>query len=122
MPTKYSFSDRIITLRLSGSYSTDDLKEAVSQSLVDPSCPHDPRILFDQRETTSLRERSVQDVRDMADFLAGKGGAFGSRLAMVTSDALGFGMMRMGSVFAESGGLEARVFTDVAEAKSWLLR
>lgn len=122
MPAEYSFAEPIITVRLAGSYSTQELKATILRSLGDPSCPDDPRLLFDQRETTSLRERTVEDVRYMADFLAREGGAFGNRLAMVTSDALGFGMMRMASVFAESGGLTARVFTDVAEAESWLLR
>lgn len=122
MPTEYSFSDRVITLRLSGSYSTGDLKAAVTRSLEDPSCPEDPRLPFDQRETNSLRERAVEDVRDMAAFLAGEGGAFGNRLAMVTSRRARLRMMRMASVFAESGGLEARVFTDVAEATFWPLR
>lgn len=40
---------------------------------------------------------------------------------MVTSDPLAFGMMRMGSAFADSGGLEARAFTHLVEATDRLL-
>jgi hypothetical protein len=41
---------------------------------------------------------------------------------MVTTGDLGFGLMRLGAVAAETGGLAAEVFRDIAEARAWLTR
>jgi hypothetical protein len=56
----------------------------------------------------------------MAHFLAGRGRAFGGRLAIVAASDLAYGLMRMGGVFAEHDGLAAEVFRDAVSAEEWL--
>ena len=40
---------------------------------------------------------------------------------MVVSSDMAYGLMRMGSVHAEHGGVAPAVFRDLAEARRWLL-
>lgn len=122
MPIAYSYDLYIVVMHMDGKYDTDDLRAAILQALDDPQCPKNPVLLFDMRASQALSDRSTSDVRQMAYFLAKHGSRFGRRLAMVVSNDLGYGLMRLGGTHAELGGLDADVFRDIAEARSWLLR
>ena len=122
MPVTYSFDGRILVMQLAGRYATADLKAAILQALDDPLCPSDVVMLFDQRAAESLNERTIGDGQDKAFFLAANAARFGHRLAMVTASDVGYGLMRLGSVYAERGGVEPAVFRDFNEARVWLLR
>jgi hypothetical protein len=120
MPVAYEFDNDVILLRLVGKYTTSDLKSAILDALDDARLPERPVLLFDLRESRSLQDRTADEVRDMAHFLASHGRRFGNRLAMVTAGDLAFGLMRLGAVTAETGGLAAEVFRDMGAAKEWL--
>jgi hypothetical protein len=120
MPVAYEFDNDVILLRLVGKYTTSDLKSAILDALDDARLPERPVLLFDLRESRSLQDRTADEVRDMAHFLASHGRRFGNRLAMVTASDLAFGLMRLGAVTAETGGLAAEVFRDMGAAKEWL--
>ena len=120
MPVAYEFDDDVILLRMVGKYTTSDLKSSILDALDDARVPERPVLLFDLRESRSLQDRTADEVRDMARFLASQGRRFGHRLAMVTTGDLAFGLMRLGAVAAETGGLAAEVFRDMGEAKEWL--
>jgi hypothetical protein len=120
MPVAYEYDNDVILLRLVGKYTTSDLKSAILDALDDARLPERPVLLFDLRESRSLQDRTADEVRDMAHFLASHGRRFGNRLAMVTASDLAFGLMRLGAVTAETGGLAAEVFRDMGAAKEWL--
>ena len=120
MPVTYAFDGRIVVLRLSGEYSTGDLRTAIDQSLTDRGRPELTGMLFDLSESTAIEERDAADVEGMARFLANRGPRFGRRLAMVAPTDLSYGLMRMGGVTAQAQGVEAAVFRDVASARVWL--
>jgi hypothetical protein len=122
MPVGYDFDGDVIVLRAAAKYSTHELKAAVLDALDDARLPPRAVLLFDLRESRSLQDRSADEVREMAGFLAAHGRRFGHRLAMVTTGDLAFGLMRLGAATAESGGLVAEVFRDLATAKAWLSR
>jgi hypothetical protein len=103
-----------------GKYTTSDLKSSILDALDDARVPERPVLLFDLRESRSLQDRTAEEVRDMGRFLASHGRRFGNRLAMVTTGDLAFGLMRLGAVTAEMGGLAAEVFRDMGAAKEWL--
>ena len=122
MAVSYSFDGNIILIRMEGIYSTSELKTTILKSLDAPECPANPVMMFDLRESRSIKDRSAEDVRDMAMFLASQGSRFGNRLGMVAPTDLTYGMMRIGAVIAERGGVDAFVFREFNEAREWLLR
>lgn len=75
-------------------------------------------MLFDIRE--SREQRSSDELRDIARFLAGQGAEISRHCAIVAGDAFHFGLGRMFSAYSEPEGLEVRVFRDVEAAKRWL--
>lgn len=76
------------------------------------------QLLFDIRE--SAENRSADDLRGVADLVAMQHRLLSGRCAMLAADPLHYGLARMTGVFFEMLGLEARVFTDPAEAAAWL--
>jgi hypothetical protein len=122
LPVAFEFDGDVIVLQLAGKYSTSDMKAAILSALDEAPASSGAALLFDMRESRSLEDRSADDVRDMARFLAAHGRRFGNRLAMVTNGDLAFGLMRLGAVIAESGGVVAEVFRDMQSARSWLAR
>lgn len=121
MPVSYSFDDPIVAIHMKGEYSVLDLENAVLAALADPARPARPVLMYDLRESRALRERPTEDVRGMARFLARNRHAFNSRLVMVAPSDLAFGLMRLGAVTAEAGGVVAEVFREFEPARAWLL-
>lgn len=121
MPVSYSFDGRIVVMRMDGDYTTADLKAGVLEALDDARCPTDAVLMFDLRESTSIKGRSPAEVQDMASFLAGQRDRFSKRVAMVTSSDVAYGLMRIGAVYVERGGVTPEVFRDLEEAKTWLV-
>ena len=120
MPVAYEFDDRVIVMRMVGKYTATDLRKAILEALDDASVPDGAVLLFDMRTSTSVGDRTADEVREMARFLAAHGRRFGNRLAMVTGDDLSFGLMRLGSATANSNGVNAEVFRDMDAARRWL--
>ena len=121
MPVSYSFDNRIIIIRMEGLYSTGDLKNTILAALSDSQIPSDPVMMFDLRESRVFKQRSPEDVRDMARFLASNGEWFGNRLGMVAPSDLAYGLMRIGAATAEMGGVTSMVFREFEQAREWLL-
>lgn len=121
MPVSYDFDDRIVAIRQRGDYSVSELEEAILAGLADPRRPAGAVLLFDLRESRALRERPTEDVRGMARFLARHRAAYNSRLVMVAPTDLAFGLMRLGAVTAEAGGVVTEVFRDYEPARAWVL-
>jgi hypothetical protein len=122
MPVTYAFDDSIVVIRMEGQYTVPDLEQAILAGLGDPHRPADAVLMFDLSESRALRDRPTEDVRGMARFLARHRARYGSRLAMVAPSDLAFGLMRLGAVTAEGGGVDAEVFRDYVTARAWLLR
>lgn len=121
MPITHAFDASILVIRMEGHYTVSDLEQAVLAGLADPHLPTDAVLMFDLSESRALRDRPTEDVRAMARFLARQRARYGARLAMVAPGDLAFGLMRLGAVTAEGGGVAAEVFRDYATARAWLL-
>jgi hypothetical protein len=122
MPVAYEFDGDVILLRMSGIYTPGDMQAAVLEALDDEHLPPHAVMLLDLRESSSLQGRTADDVRDMARFLAAHAKRFGNRFAAVAESDLGFGLMRVAAVTAETAGMVAEVFRDIAAAREWLTR
>ena len=120
MPVTYRFDSKIVVIEMVDEYSIDDLHAAVLNSLADSECPVKPSILFNLTESRSIHTRSSEEVKASAISLASLGKHFSNRIALVASTDLAYGLMRMGSVFAEEEGAKPQVFRTFVEAWKWL--
>jgi hypothetical protein len=120
MPVTYEFDGAIVALRLTGNYETADVRAALRRALDDPRCPHAAGLLFDIRGSRSIAQRTANEVRAMAQFIAGHAERFGRRLALLADTDASFGLMRLGAVTVEQQGVETSVFRDAADAEEWL--
>ncbi|MFL5576907.1 MAG: hypothetical protein ACJ79S_13155 [Gemmatimonadaceae bacterium] len=121
MPISYTFDERIIIVRMVGQYSVQDVEDALLLALTDPARPQGAVLLLDVRASESLRTRPPEDIWALGRLLARWRMWFGSRVAGVAPTDLLFGLMRMGQVPAEAGGVIACVFRAIEPARAWLL-
>jgi hypothetical protein len=77
-------------------------------------------LVLDVSASEALPDRSAQEVRAMAYFVAALGDRFERRFAIIAPKDLAFGLMRLGSVVTESEGVMTRVFRDRESAMAWL--
>ena len=120
MPVSYTIEGEVLHLVMHGEYGPEEIRSRVEEALADPRLPHDVHFLFDTRPSTSLASRSTAELRDVAGFLGARSQAFGGRLAMLASEPLHFGLLRMAEVYSEFAGLQARAFYDEFAALAWL--
>jgi hypothetical protein len=119
MPVHADYSDEVITLRLVGEYSHDDMREAFYSVL--PQQGAVPRgLLIDVRESTSIRTRSTGEVRAMSKWWAARGDLFQRRLAMIAGGTVEYGLTRLAEFEADNEGLTARVFRNEEGARAWI--
>lgn len=121
MAATYEIRGELVHIELAGEYSVENVEEILKAALDDAQYPSEARLLFDVSQSTSLAERSVKDLRHMAEFLAKLSPMFGDRIAIVAGNKLHYGMMRMGEVYSETSGLTAEVFFTAEDATKWLL-
>ena len=101
MPVSYEFDGSILALRMKGAYDPADIRRAVADALVEAAGREMTGLLFDVRGSVVLTRRSANQVRAMAAFLAHVAPSFGNRIALVASDDVGFGLMRLGAADLE---------------------
>lgn len=116
----YTISGHLLHLVMDGEYLPTDIREQVSAAMADPRLPEQSLFLMDMRTSVSLSERTPDDLRSMATFLATYRDRYGGRLAMVASAPLQFGLLRMGEAFSAMAGIEARAFYELDDAVNWL--
>lgn len=120
MPATIEIKGSLAHLQLIGDYTPQEIKDALLFALDDPSLPAEISLLMDATQSTVLGQRSANELRDMARFLAGLSGRFGGRLGMVAESQLHYGLLRMAEAYSEAGGMAARVFLTIEEAVDWL--
>jgi hypothetical protein len=121
VPVWYTLEDRLLTIRCEGTYSVDELRNpwlAVAERS-DLQLPI--ACVLDMRESESVLNRSIGQLRAIADSFVLRAHVTGKRLAIVSSGGARFGLMRMASTWAELAGSEVRVFRDLDEAQAWAL-
>jgi len=121
MSVSYGFDAGVITVRLSGTYETGDVRDALSAALADPRCDDANGLLFDVRGSRALAQRTAAEVRAMAQFIAMHADRFHRRLALLADSDAAFGLMRLGAVTVEQQGVETSVFRNLRDAEHWLL-
>jgi hypothetical protein len=111
---------RIFRVEFIGSYTPEDVKDAFATAFADPDLSEDALFLMDLRYSDSTGGRSVEHVRQLADWLGSRAAERGKRFAVVVGEPVQYGVIRMASVFAESHGIEVQLFEEILEALAWL--
>ena len=101
-----------------GKYSLAEVQTVITSALKESKGIRDCCLLMDIRRSEAVF--SPEELRSFAEFLAALPIPIAKRAAWVVSADLRFGLARMLSVFAESEGLELRVFRDTVAARRWL--
>jgi hypothetical protein len=110
----------IAIVEASGSYGVGELRAAFDAALTANDDMAARGLLLDVSASESLADRTSQEVRAMAYFVASLGDRFARRFAIIAPSDLAFGMMRLGSVVTEAEGVETNVFRDREAAMAWL--
>jgi hypothetical protein len=77
--------------------------------------------VLDIRSSDSVLNRSIRELRAIADSFLMRASMVDNRLAIVTTGGARFGLMRMASTWVELAGIEVKVFRDPDEARVWVL-
>ena len=121
MPVRYTLEDRLLTIRCEGTYSVDELRTpwlAVAERS-DLQLPI--ACVLDMRASDSVLNRSVGELRAIADTFLLRAHVTGKRLAIVSTGGARFGLMRMASTWCELAGMEVKVVRELEEAQQWAL-
>ena len=106
----YTISGTLLHLVMDGEYLPEEIRDQFSAAIADPRLPQQARFPMDVRTSVSLSDRTPNDLRWMATFLATHRECYGGRLAMVASAPLHFGLLRIAEAFSSMAGTEARAF------------
>jgi hypothetical protein len=111
----------LLTIRCEGTYSVDELRRPWADLAARSDLQLPIACVLDIRESESVLRRSIADMRGIADQFLQRAAITDRRLAIVTSGAARFGLMRMATTWVELAGIEARVFRELDEAQQWVL-
>ena len=120
MPVTHLFQGNVFCLKCVGYYGVQELKKTFLAGLADPQCPPHPALMFDVRASTSLTTRTSAEIQDVARFLGEHADAIGRRCAVLVTEDVHFGLIRMGSTYTQDTGVQTEIFRDMSEALTWL--
>jgi len=120
MPVKYTIEEGLLILEMSGMYETQDVIQTFLAAMKDPACPHEVGFMLDVTQSESLAARPAGDIRQTAEFVGPYAQRIRSRVAVVASKDVHFGLSQMGAVYSRGVGVDAKVFRTREEAAEWL--
>jgi hypothetical protein len=122
MPVCWSLEPpaRRVVLTVTDPYTFHEWEEAVSTLLIDRACGSWRAFLVDRRQSSPP---TTEFIRRMADFFSVHAAEMGnSRVAVVVSSEVGFGMSRMAQMSAEARNpsITIRTFRTYEDGERWL--
>ena len=117
---RYDPETRVLYLTASGPITDEEAVAYAQKVAADGSIPAGRSELadFSQANLTSLSAEALRRVAGV--FQRHDVDAASSRVALVVSGDLGFGLARMYQAFRSESAIQLRVFRDVAAAREWL--
>lgn len=120
VPVSYRFEGRIFWLKNAGESSVEELIEVFDTALADPAYPDRAVLLWDIRDSVSLKGRSAGDLQRITALLGPKAHRHSNTSAIVVSNDLYHGLMRMAAAYGEEFESNSRLFRDEGEALAWI--
>lgn len=118
MAISYDTDGDFAIVTCEGDFTIDNIRDIVDWVKTEPSLPERIKLLIVDRSTNF--DPSTIQLEEIAAMYSSIKDRIYSRWALVVAKEYHFGLGRMYSVFAERYGLDARVFTDVEDARAWL--
>jgi hypothetical protein len=118
MPISYEIDGAFAIVTCTGDFAVEDIHNIVEWVKTEPALPEKVKLLIIDNSTNF--DPSKIQLEEVAAIYSTIKDRISSRWALVVEKKLHFGLGRMYSVFAERFGLDARVFMDVDEARTWL--
>jgi hypothetical protein len=121
VPVATTREGRLYIITFAGTYSPDEVIGSF-RSIVDADdFPKNARLLLDLRNADSVLERSISDLKLIAEHFVDNARSFDDRVALVVDGLARYGLMRMAAAWVERDWVSAPVFRDMAEARRWVL-
>jgi hypothetical protein len=114
----HEIDGNVLVIRQNGVTDPEIIISAMSKALADPLLLQDSHLLWDA--TDAPAQASADKMNMLLKGVSSVGGRLSGLMAFVVGTQLQYGVSRMFSVYAESVGMQAMVFYDLDEAKSWL--
>jgi hypothetical protein len=117
---RYDPESRTVYIDVAGEVPEAELVDAAHKVSSDPAIPPGHRELVDLRDlrSTNVTPAALRQVARI--FAATDTRPEESRVAIVASADLAFGLSRMYEAYRDSSGLPLRVFRTLEEARAWL--
>ncbi len=121
MEYELSCDGDVLRVRTSGRASVSGLGSLLKDSIGHPEWRSDMDVLVDHRQS-QFGDLSSEDIRGMSRRARSLGAALGTgRMALVFSEALGFGLARMWEILTQDHvSLRIRVFASMDQAEQWI--
>jgi SpoIIAA-like len=119
MPIFNRVLDGMLIVTVDGDYTPEEFRRFGAAGLELPELSSPTQVLVDMSGASGLLERAAEDVRATASFFAARSESI-ARVAVLAPADLTFGVMNIGRVFANMGGLETELFRTRVEALNWL--
>ncbi len=120
MPGRYYIESQVLRLAFDGDTPLQDIAKLLDTALDDPTCPSRPNLLSDLRQSTSVRVRSNEEMKEAVELFVRRGDKLGTRLAVLVQPGLQYGMMRMAEAYSNLKGMQLGVFEDEPAALQWV--
>ena len=118
MAIGYRFEDGYIRFTLAGSFDTADMKGEAEKLCRDAEFRLSLNVLVDNRPSEVVA--GSEDIRERVQYLASVCDALGSRVAILVSSTVHYGLARMANFLGDSWQLKIEVFTSERHAIDWL--
>jgi hypothetical protein len=115
-----TWSGTLLRMNIVGTNAPLEIIRAFETALARPEAAERFSFLVDVSRSESIKSRSPEEIRLVAEALGPYADRIGGRCAVVATEGVRFGLSRMGSVFSGGVGVDAQVFLDEAAALTWL--
>jgi hypothetical protein len=120
MPISCEFEGSVFVLHLVGTYTPAELRAAMGAALADSDRPRLSGLIVDLRFSESVATRTLGDITAIVGFLAYHAPSFANRIALVVPENSNDTLVLMGGADLQTGGVDARTFSDIVEARAWM--
>ncbi len=118
MALTYEIADDVLLIRGGGKWDFAEMKKILGSAAKALGNRRLKGVLFDDRNSRFKGYRD--DFNDMARFRKGLIDRLGTRIAVVVSDDLHFGLARMSAAIHFQYGIEIQPFKEMDKARAWL--
>ncbi len=118
MPLSFSVDDDILVIQGGGKWNFGEMKQILFRAVSELGDRCAGGVLFDDRNSHFTGYHD--DFNDMAQFRKGLSDRIGTRMAVVVSDDLHYGLARMSSAIHAFYGIDIEPFRDREDAWKWL--